>query len=53
MLKPFYEKGKFDSFPNKGQVFEKYLTFSKSYLLEKYAEVLHTTDGEYYLSELE
>ena len=46
-------KGLFDSFPNKDQAFEKYLTFSEAYLLEKYGKTIPTSDGDYYLSDLE
>ena len=31
-----YDKGLFDSFPKKDQTFANYLTFSETYLLEKY-----------------
>ena len=48
-----YDKGLFDSFPNKDQAFAKYLTFSESYLKEKYGKTIPTSDGEYYLSHLE
>ena len=47
------DKGLFDSFPNKDQAFEQYLTFSEAYLLEKYGKTIPTSDGEYYLSDLE
>ena len=43
----------FDSFPNKDQAFANYLTFSESYLKEKYGKTIPTSDGEYYLSDLE
>ena len=48
-----YDKGLFDSFPNKHQAFANYLTFSESYLKEKYGKTIPTSDGEYYLSDLE
>ena len=48
-----YNKGLFDSFPNKDQAFANYLTFSETYLLEKYGKTIPTSDGEYYLSDLE
>ena len=48
-----YDKGLFDSFPNKDQAFANYLTFSESYLKEKYGKTIPTSDGEYYLSDLE
>ena len=47
------DKGLFDSFPNKDQAFEQYLTFSETYLLEKYGKTIPTSDGEYFLSDLE
>ena len=43
----------FDSFSNEDQVFEIYLTFSESYLKEKYGKTIPTSDGENYLSDLE
>ena len=43
----------FDSFPYKDQAFANYLTFSESYLKEKYGKTIPTSDGEYYLSDLE
>ena len=43
----------FDSFPNKDQAFANYLTFSESYLKEKYGKTIPTSDGEYYVSDLE
>ena len=53
IIQLLYDKGLFDSFPNKDQAFEKYLTFSETYLLEKYGKTIPTSDGEYYLSDLE
>ena len=43
----------FDSFENKDQIFESYLTFSDEYLLEKYGREIQTSDGVYYLSDLD
>ena len=40
------------NFPNKDQVFEQYLTFSDEYLNEKYTPNIETSDGLYYLSDL-
>ena len=40
-------------FPNKDQAFANYLTFSETYLKEKYGKTIPTSDGEYYLSDLE
>ena len=48
-----YNKGLFDSFENKDQIFESYLTFSEEYLLEKYGKEIQTSDGVYYLSDLD
>ena len=53
IIQLLYDKGSFDSFPNKDQAFEQYLTFSEAYLLEKYGKTIPTSDGEYYLSDLE
>ena len=48
-----YNKGLFDSFENKDQIFNEYLYFSDEYLLEKYGTEIKTTDGVYYLSDLD
>ena len=48
-----YDKGLFDSFLSKDQAFAKYLTFSETYLKENYAKTIPTSNGEYYLSDLE
>ena len=53
IIQLLYDKGLFDSFPNKDQAFANYLTFSESYLKEKYGKTILTSDGEYYLSDLE
>ena len=53
IIQLFYDKGLFDSFPNKDQAFANYLTFSETYLKEKYGKTIPTSDGEYYLSDLE
>ena len=47
-----YNKGLFDSFENKDQIFIEYLYFSDEYLLEKYGKEIQTSDGVYYLSDL-
>ena len=47
-----YNKGVFDQWPNKDQVFEQYLSFSDQYLEEKYTSDINTSDGLYYLSDL-
>ena len=48
-----YDKGLIDSFLNNDQVFANYLTFSETYLFVKYRKTIPTSDGEYYLSDLE
>ena len=48
-----YNKGLFDSFENKDQIFNEYLYFSEEYLLEKYGKEIQTSDGVYYLSDLD
>ena len=48
-----YTKGLFDSFENKDQIFNEYLYFSDEYLLEKYGKEIKTSDGVYYLSDLD
>ena len=48
-----YNKGLFDSFENKDQIFNEYLYFSDEYLLEKYGKEIQTSDGVYYLSDLD
>ena len=48
-----YNKGLFDSFENKDQIFQSYLNFTDEYLLEKYGTEIKTSDGVYYLSDLE
>ena len=53
IIQLLYNKGLFDSFPKKDQAFANYLSFSETYLLEKYGKTIPTSDGEYYLSDLE
>ena len=48
-----YNKGLFDSFENKNQIFNECLYFSDKYLLEKYGTEIKTSDGVYYLSDLD
>ena len=43
----------FDSFEKKDQICESYLTFSDEYFLEKYGTEIQTSDGVYYLSDLD
>ena len=48
-----YNKGLFDSFENKDQIFQSYLNFTDEYLLEKYGTEIKTSDGVYYFSDLD
>ena len=48
-----YDTGLFESFPNKDQAFANYLTFSETHLLERYGKTIPSSDGEYYLSDLD
>ena len=48
-----YNKGLFDSFEIKDQRFQSYLNFTDEYLLEKYGKEIKTSDGVYYLSDLD
>ena len=48
-----YNKGLFDSFERKDQIFQSYLNFTDEYLLEKYGTEIKTSDGVYYLSDLD
>ena len=52
-IQVLYNKGLFDSFENKDQIFNEYLYFSDEYLLEKYGKQIKTSDGVYYLSDLD
>ena len=47
-----FDKGLFNSFTNKDEVFANYLTFSEAYPSEKYRKKPASVD-EYYLSNLE
>ena len=53
VIQLLYNKGFFDSFENKDQIFNEYLYFSDEYLLEKYGKEIKTSDGVYYLSDLD
>ena len=53
IIKLLYDKGSFNFFSNKDQVFAKYPTFSEPDLLEKYGKTIPTSDGEHYPSNLE
>ena len=48
-----YNTGLFDSFENKDQIFQSYLNFTDEYFLEKYGTEIKTSDGEYFLSDLD
>ena len=52
VIQLLYNKGLFDSFENKDQIFQSYLNFTDEYLLEKYETEIQTSDGVYYLSDL-
>ena len=47
IIQLLYDKDLFDSFHNKDQAFANYLTFSESYLKEKYGKTIPTSDGEF------
>ena len=53
VIQLLYNKRLFDSFENKDQIFNEYLYFSDKYLLEKYGKEIKTSDGVYYLSDLD
>ena len=53
VIQLLYNKGLFDSFEYKDQIFNEYLYFSDEYLLEKYGKEIKTSDGVYYLSDLD
>ena len=53
VIQLLYNTRLFDSFENKDQIFESYLTFSEEYLLEKYGKVIQTSDVIYYSSDLD
>ena len=52
IIQLLYDKGLFDSYPNKDQVFETYLIFTDEYLLNKYGKEIHISEDVYYLSDL-
>ena len=43
IIQLLYDKGLFDSFPNKDQAFANYLIFSETHLLEKYGKTTYFT----------
>ena len=53
VIQLLYNKRLFDTFENKDQIFESYLTFSDEYLLEIYGTEIQTSDDVYYLSDLD
>ena len=53
IIQLLYDKGLSDSSLNKDQAFANYLTFSETYLKEKYGKAIPTSDGEDNLSDLE
>ena len=48
-----YSKGLFDSIENEDHIFQSYLTFREEYLLETYGTELKTSNGIYYVSDLD
>ena len=53
VIQLLYNKGLFDSFENKDQIFNEYLYFGDEYLLDNYGKEIKTSDGVYYLSDLD
>ena len=52
IIQLLYDKGLFDSYPNKDQVFEPYLIFTDEYILKKYGNEIKIGEDIYYLSDL-
>ena len=52
IIQLLYDKGLFDNYPNKDQIFEKYLIFTDEYLLNKYGNEIKINNDIYYLSDL-
>ena len=52
IIQLLYNKGLFDSFPNKDQVFEPYLIFTDNYISKKYGNEIKIGEDIYYLSDL-
>ena len=48
-----YNNGLFDLFESKDPIFNGYLSFTNQSLLEKYGSETNTSDGVYYLSDLD
>ena len=53
IIQLFYDKGLFDNYKNKDQIFEKYLIFTDEYILNKYGNEIKINNDIYYLSDLE
>ena len=53
IIQLLYDKGLFDNYPNKDQVFEQYLIFTDEYLLNKYGKEIKINNDIYYLSDLD
>ena len=53
IIQLFYDKGLFDNYKNKDQIFEKYLIFTDEYLLKKYGNEIKIGEDIYYLSDLD
>ena len=53
VIQLLYNKRLFESLENEDQIFESYLTFSDAYFGEKYGTEIQTSDGVYYLSDLD
>ena len=53
MIQLLYDRGLFENFPIKDQVFESYLSFNEDYLLKKYGKEIVLDGNIYYLSPLE
>ena len=52
-LQLLYNKGLFDSFGKKDQIFQSFLTFTDECSSEKYGTEIKTSDGVYYVSGLD
>ena len=53
IIQLFYDKGLFDNYKNKDQIFEKYLIFTDEYILKKYGNEIKINNDIYYLSDLD
>ena len=52
IIQLLYDKGLFDNYPNKDQVFQSYLIFTDEYLLNKYGKEIKLGQDVYSLSDL-